>query len=102
MVSSIHTFTINSSVNAELSANYQSAQVFGTYITKPIYVIDLGISKSFANKKANIKLSASDLFNTRQINVKSAHTITRLQSYPKTGKPDLQTFIFLQLWKQWR
>ncbi|MBB5636933.1 outer membrane receptor protein involved in Fe transport [Pedobacter cryoconitis] len=89
MISSIHTFTINSSVNAELSANYQSAQVFGTYVAKPIYSIDLGISKSFADKKANIKLSADDLFNTRQINVKSA---IPLQDYKLSQKQESRIF----------
>jgi hypothetical protein len=89
MVNSIHTFSINSSVNAELSANYQSAQVFGTYIAKPIYGIDLGISKSFADKKATIKLSASDLFNTSQINIKSA---IPLQDYNLSQKRESRIF----------
>jgi len=89
MANSIHTFTINSSVNAEFSANYQSSQVFGTYIAKPIYGVDLGISKSFVDKKANIKLSASDLFNTRQINVKSA---IPLQDYNLSQKQEGRIF----------
>jgi outer membrane receptor protein involved in Fe transport len=85
MINSIHTFTINPSVNAEFSANYQSSQVFGTYIAKPIYGVDLGISKSFASKKANIKLSASDLFNTRQVHVRSA---VPLQDYNLSQKQE--------------
>lgn len=83
MVNSLHTFTVNSSISAEISANYQSSQVFGTYIAKPIYGIDLGISKSFADKKATIKLSANDLFNTRQITVKSAIPAQDYKLYQK-------------------
>lgn len=71
-LNTIQTFTINRSINAELVANYISSQVYGTYIAKPIYGIDLGLSKNFLGDKANIKLSASDIFNQRKINITSA------------------------------
>lgn len=71
-LSTIHTFKFSSTVNAELSADYTSSQVYGTYVAKPIYGLDLGINKSFASEKANIKLGINDLFNQRQIKIKSA------------------------------
>ncbi|QNK64437.1 TonB-dependent receptor [Pedobacter sp. PAMC26386] len=89
LINSMHAFTINSSVNAELSANYESSQVFGTYIAKPIYGIDLGISKSFASKKTNIKFSVNDPFNTRRINIKSA---IPLQNYNLNQKQESRVF----------
>lgn len=71
-LSTIHTFKFSSTVNAELSANYTSSQVYGTYIAKPIYGLDLGVDKSFASERANIKLGINDLFDQRQIKIKSA------------------------------
>jgi outer membrane receptor protein involved in Fe transport len=72
MINTVQTFVINKSVSAELSANYTSSQAYGTYIAKPIYGIDLGVSKEFAAKRASIKLSANDVFNQRQIQIRSA------------------------------
>lgn len=89
MMNTVQTFTLNGTMNAELSANYQSAQVFGTYVARPIYGVDLGISKSFADKKAAIKLSASDLFNTRKIRVKSA---IPFQDYNLSQKQESRIF----------
>lgn len=89
MMNTTHNFTLNQTMNAELSANYQSAQVFGTYIARPIYGADLGISKSFADKKATVKLSASDLFNTRKIVVKSA---IPFQDYNLSQKQESRIF----------
>jgi outer membrane receptor protein involved in Fe transport len=71
-LSTIHTFKFSSTVNAELSANYTSSQVYGTYVAKPIYGLDFGINKSFASERANIKVGINDLFNQRQIKIKSA------------------------------
>lgn len=72
MFNSSQTFSISQSVKAELAMDYQSAQVYGTYAVKPLYGIDLGLSKSFANKKATIKLAANDVFNMRKANISSA------------------------------
>ena len=38
---------------------------------KPQYSTDAGVSHSFANKKANVKFSVSDIFNQRTNNVTS-------------------------------
>lgn len=89
LLNTMQTFTISPSVNAELSANYSSDQVYGTYIAKPIYGVDLGISKSFADKRANIKLAVNDIFNTRKIDVSSA---VRQQDYRLYQKEETRIF----------
>lgn len=67
-----HTVTLNSSTNLELSGFYQSSMVEGTLALKPQYGIDLGASKSFMNKKLNIKLAANDAFNLQKWRITSA------------------------------
>lgn len=62
-------FTPISGYKLELAGNYQSALVYGLYYIKPIYSVDAGVSHSFAKKKANIKLSVSDIFNIRRNDV---------------------------------
>ncbi len=83
------TFTINKTINAELAADYQSAQVYGTYAVKPLYGIDLGLSKSFMDKKATLKLAANDVFNMRSAKIRSA---IPLQDYQLYQKPESRIF----------
>lgn len=71
-LSTIHTFTFNSNLDAELAANYSSSQVYGTYVAAAMYGVDLGLNKSFAGKKAHVKFSINDLFDQRQIKIRSA------------------------------
>lgn len=71
-LSTIHTFKLSPSVNSELSASYTSSQVYGTYVARAIYGLDLGISKSFAGERATVKLAATDLFDQRKISIRSA------------------------------
>lgn len=56
---------------AEILENYQSSLVYGLYLVKPQYNIDAGISRAFADKKINLKLSVSDIFNMRRNDVNS-------------------------------
>jgi hypothetical protein len=67
-----HTITVNTSTNIEMSGFYQSSMVEGTLAMKPQYGIDLGMSKSFANKKFNVKLAANDVFNLQRWRITSA------------------------------
>jgi iron complex outermembrane receptor protein len=69
----LQNFALGKGFKAELSSNYQSALVYGLFLVKPQYSTDAGISKSFANKKANVKLSVSDIFNTRRNDVTSKY-----------------------------
>ena len=67
----------------EVTSNYQSALTYGLFYVKPQYSTDAGISHSFANKKANLKFSVSDIFNTRTNNVSSHYQSTNLDVYQK-------------------
>ena len=66
------TITLNSTTNFEMSGFYQSSMVEGTLSMKPQYGIDLGMSKSFANKKLTFKLAANDVFNLQRWRITSA------------------------------
>ena len=68
-----HTFVINNNLTAELSGDYQAPLEYGALKVQSEYGIDLGLSKSFMNKKANLKLSVSDLFDTRKQRVSSVY-----------------------------
>ncbi|QTE39751.1 outer membrane beta-barrel family protein [Mucilaginibacter gossypii] len=83
------TISINTATRVELSGNYQSAQVYGTYAVKPMYVVDLGISRSFADNKANIKIAANDIFNIRKMRISSA---IPTQNYKLFEKEESQVF----------
>jgi outer membrane receptor protein involved in Fe transport len=65
------TFTPLKGFKLEITSDYQSALVYGLFNVKPQYSTDAGISHSFANKKANIKFSVSDVFNQRTNDVTS-------------------------------
>jgi hypothetical protein len=65
------TFTPLKGYKFELTSNYQSSLVYGLFNVKPQYSTDAGVSHSFAEKKANIKFSVSDIFNQRTNNVTS-------------------------------
>ncbi len=67
----------------EVTSNYQSGLTYGLFNVKPQYSTDAGISHSFANKKANVKFSVSDIFNTRTNNVSSNYQSTNLDIYQK-------------------
>ncbi|WP_183561887.1 outer membrane beta-barrel family protein [Mucilaginibacter sp. SP1R1] len=58
----------------EIMGDYQSPLTYGIYKIKPRYGVDAGVSHSFANKKANIKLALDDIFYLRRNNV-SSHTL---------------------------
>jgi iron complex outermembrane receptor protein len=64
---------------SEVLFNYQSKQTYGIYHLKERYSIDIGISRSFANKKLNIKAAVSDVFYTRRNNLDSKYQSVDLQ-----------------------
>lgn len=89
ILNTTQTFQINSTLNAELTAIYHSSQVYGTYAVKPLYGIDLGISKSFANNRANVKIAANDVFNLQKARISSA---IPMQDYRLYQKPESRVF----------
>lgn len=89
LVNTTQTFQLNQTLSAELTASYQSAQIYGTYKVKPIYGIDMGLSKSFFDNKMNLKLAATDVFNQRKANISSA---IKQQDYKLYQKPETRVF----------
>jgi len=72
------TFKPFAGYKAELTAHYQSDLTYGLYDVKARYSVDAGISHSFADKRANIKLSVSDIFNTQTNDVNADYQDTHL------------------------
>lgn len=77
-VRTTQTLTPLNGYKAEITADYQSALVYGVFFVKPQYSIDAGISHSFANKKANLKLSVSDIFDQLRNDVTSNYQATNM------------------------
>ncbi|MFC4211444.1 TonB-dependent receptor domain-containing protein [Pedobacter lithocola] len=71
-LNSTHNFTITPSTTAELSGEFVSAQIYGTYAIKPYYGIDFGVKKSFLDKKLNLKFAINDILNSRKARISSA------------------------------
>lgn len=69
-----HKFILSKNINVELMGDYRSPMEYGTLKLSSQYGIDAGISKSLLNKRANLKLALSDVFNTREQSISSAYT----------------------------
>jgi hypothetical protein len=60
-----NSFTLGHDYTAEMSGWYNGPSVWGaTWMTKPQGGVDLGVQKQFWDKKASLKLSATDIFLT--------------------------------------
>jgi hypothetical protein len=57
-----NTISLPWGINAELSAYYQTPMRWGYYEMKSISAINLGLQKSFLNKKLNVKIAFNDWF----------------------------------------
>ena len=60
---STQTFTV-AKFKAEVTGDYRSSLTYGIYNLFPRYAVDAGVSRAFANKKLNVKVSLTDVFNT--------------------------------------
>jgi iron complex outermembrane receptor protein len=67
----------------EVSANYESAQSYSIFKIKSQYAIDAGLSHSFYQKRMNLKLAVSDIFNTRKSRVSTNYSETNLNLVQK-------------------
>ncbi|MEO6524943.1 MAG: outer membrane beta-barrel family protein [Mucilaginibacter sp.] len=67
------TFLLSKTFKAEVATNYQSPQTYGIYKIEQRYSADAGLSKSFMEKKLNIKFSVSDVFNTNRNRLSSRY-----------------------------
>jgi hypothetical protein len=68
---------------AELLENYHSKFIGDLSEVKPEFNLDLGVSRSFADKKLNVKFSVSDVFNTLKENLYLSYQADQLQIYDK-------------------
>jgi outer membrane receptor protein involved in Fe transport len=66
---STQTFLFGNGFKAEVSGNYESPLTYSIFKIKSRYSVDAGVSRAFINKKLNIKLAVTDIFNTRKNNV---------------------------------
>jgi iron complex outermembrane recepter protein len=57
-------FQLGKGTKAEFMTNYASASIYGIDLIKSHFSNDVGISRTFNDKKCNLKFSVSDLFNT--------------------------------------
>lgn len=65
------TITLNPNTSIEWSGFYQSKQVYGTLLIDPQYGVDLGLSRSFMDKKINLKVAANDIFKLQKSRITS-------------------------------
>ncbi|MES2275684.1 MAG: outer membrane beta-barrel family protein [Bacteroidota bacterium] len=68
----------------EVTSVYRSSQTNGIFKMKPQYATDAGVSHPFANKKANLKLSMSDIFNTRDNRINSMYQTVNISVRQKS------------------
>lgn len=61
-LSSNNTFKFTDDLTGELNFNYQTPQVYGFMHLNTMWGLSIGIQKQLLNRRANIKLSASDIF----------------------------------------
>jgi iron complex outermembrane receptor protein len=78
-VKATQTLTFIKGYRLEILGNYKSGLTAGIYDVRPQYNVDGGVSHSFANKKATVKFSVSDIFNTRTNNVNSMYQSVNIQ-----------------------
>ncbi len=88
-INSNQNFTITPTLSAEVSGDFISAQIYGTYAIKPYYGIDFGMKKALLDKRLNLKFALNDIFNSRKATISSA--LSNL-NYNLTQK--LETRIF--------
>lgn len=65
MVRTQHSFSLPKGIAAEVTFFYLSSQVAdeGLFRMKPMYAMDLGVSKQILKKKGSLKLAVNDVFN---------------------------------------
>ncbi|HEY0898584.1 MAG TPA: outer membrane beta-barrel protein [Sphingobacteriaceae bacterium] len=68
-----HNFVLNKDLTAEVSGGYQAPLQYGALQIQAEYGIDLGLSKTFMNKKASLKVAMTDIFNTRKQRISSVY-----------------------------
>ncbi|TWR29802.1 TonB-dependent receptor [Mucilaginibacter pallidiroseus] len=68
-VRATQTFLFLKGFKAEVSGNYQSPLTYSIFKIHSQYSVDAGVSRSFMDKKFNVKFAVTDVFNTRRNNL---------------------------------
>ncbi|WP_345267613.1 TonB-dependent receptor domain-containing protein [Nibrella viscosa] len=61
-----HSFVLPNGFTAELSGFYNSPGVYGILKPMSIYAVNMGVQKSFWDKKANLRVNVNDIFFTQK------------------------------------
>lgn len=61
-VNSNNSFILGHNWSAELGGFYQALQVYGYMVLKPTWMINMGLQKNLFDKRATIRLNATDIF----------------------------------------
>lgn len=61
-VNTTNSFVLPKNFSAELSFNYQAPQVYGYMDLKPTWMLNAGVQKNLFDKKATIRVNATDIF----------------------------------------
>jgi outer membrane receptor protein involved in Fe transport len=83
-INTMNTFTIGKGISAELIAYYQSAQTDGLYNISATGSVDLGVKKTFADKKATIQLGLKDIFLTQPYYIGIDYSTIKTYGYNKS------------------
>lgn len=61
-----HSFVLPNGFTAEVSGFYNSPGIYGVLKPKSIYAVNMGVQKSFWEKKANLRINVNDIFYTQK------------------------------------
>ena len=83
-INTMNSFSIGKGISAELVAYYQSAQTDGLYNISATGSVDLGLKKTFADKKATIQLGFKDIFLTQPYYIGIDYSTIKTYGYNKS------------------
>ncbi|MES2591897.1 MAG: outer membrane beta-barrel family protein [Bacteroidota bacterium] len=75
-INSVNVFNFTSTFSGELSGNYRSKEVYAYETVRPIWSLNFGLQKKFADNRAILKLNVNDIFHTN-----NARATTRFTGY---------------------
>ncbi|WP_134090543.1 TonB-dependent receptor [Olivibacter sp. XZL3] len=76
-----HTFNVTQSLRFEATWQYRSPLRWSIYEIGTSWGLDLGVNKSFWNKKAQVKFAVTDIFNTRPNTVNTNYSNLNVHVY---------------------
>lgn len=83
-INTINTFNIGNGLSAELVAYYQAPETDGLFNISATGSVDLGLKKTFADKKATIQLGMKDIFLTQPYYIGIDYSTIKTYGYNKS------------------